>query len=185
MWNKANPGVAAPAATNAATGVAPVAAAPVAAAPPKAVATATVAPVVVTQKISDGSTKEETPEADDVTAQWENLELQRDLAFKIVYFFIFFIVATFGLLYAYFKIDEKEKIKEEREARAKGTFYGNANQSSFFDFLAGQMDDPHYTVNPYARTGVHSTQAQAKSSSNQGQEKQMSDFGGARNLDNL
>jgi len=30
-------------------------------------------------------------------------------------------------LYAYFKIDEKEKIKEEREARAKGTFGGNTN----------------------------------------------------------
>jgi hypothetical protein len=30
-------------------------------------------------------------------------------------------------LYAYFKIDEKEKIKEEREARAKGAVYGNAN----------------------------------------------------------
>jgi len=47
------------------------------------------------------------------------------------------------------------------------------------------MDDPHYTVNPYARTGVHGAQVQAKASSNQGQEKQMSDFGGARNLDNL
>jgi hypothetical protein len=56
-------------------------------------------------------------------------------------------------LYAYFKIDEKEKQKEEREARAKGAVNGNINKSNFFDFLAGQMDDPNYCTNPYARTG--------------------------------
>jgi hypothetical protein len=33
---------------------------------------------------------------------WDSLDMQRDMAFKIVYFFIVFIVATFGLLYAYF-----------------------------------------------------------------------------------
>lgn len=111
MWAKANPGVPAPAVTNAAKGV--VVPAPVAAV---AAAPASAADAVTTVASEDA-----------VTAEWENLELQRDLAFKIVYFFIFFIVATFGLLYAYFKIDEKEKIKEEREARAKGTFGGKAN----------------------------------------------------------
>jgi hypothetical protein len=65
-------------------------------------------------------------------------------------------------LYAYFKIDEKEKMKEEREGRAKGAVYGNGNQSSFFDFLAGQMDDPNYCVNPYARTGTNQVMTQAK-----------------------
>jgi hypothetical protein len=39
---------------------------------------------------------------------WDSLDMQRDLAFKIVYFFIVFIVATFGLLYAYFQMNQKE-----------------------------------------------------------------------------
>jgi hypothetical protein len=34
--------------------------------------------------------------------KWDSLDMQRDIAFKIVYFFIVFIIATFGLLYAYF-----------------------------------------------------------------------------------
>lgn len=53
-------------------------------------------------------------------------------------------------------------MKEEREGRAKGAVYGNGNQSSFFDFLAGQMDDPNYCVNPYARTGTNQVMTQAK-----------------------
>ena len=36
--------------------------------------------------------------------EWENMEMQRDIAFKIMYFFIAFIIATFGLLYTYFKM---------------------------------------------------------------------------------
>lgn len=142
--------------------------------------------VNVVEKIQDDSTPEKalTPE-EEVAAQWENLELQRDLAFKIVYFFIFFIVATFGLLYAYFKMDEKEKQKEEREARAKGAVYGNANQSTFFDFLAGQMDDPNYCVNPHARTGERQVSSGKKNSAAQGEEKQLQEYNGARDLDNL
>jgi hypothetical protein len=38
----------------------------------------------------------------------EEIEMQRDIAFKIVYFFIAFIIMTFGLLYAYYKVDQKE-----------------------------------------------------------------------------
>jgi len=87
------------------------------------------------------------------------------------------------MLYAYFKIDEKEKINEEREARAKGVFYGNANQSTFFDFLAGQMDDPNYCVNPYARTGERQVSQPAKKIG--GEEKQMQEYSGAKDLDNL
>ena len=37
---------------------------------------------------------EEISEAD--KKEWENMELQRDIAFKIMYFFIVFIIATFG-----------------------------------------------------------------------------------------
>ena len=42
-----------------------------------------------------------TPES----AKWQDMEMQRDIAFKIVYFFIGFIIFTFGLLYAYYKVD--------------------------------------------------------------------------------
>ena len=41
------------------------------------------------------------------------LDMQRDMAFKIVYFFIVFIVATFGLLYAYFQMNKKELEEEQ------------------------------------------------------------------------
>jgi hypothetical protein len=43
-----------------------------------------------------------------IPGQWEDVEKQRDVAFKIVYFFIAFIALTFGLLYAYYKVDKKE-----------------------------------------------------------------------------
>lgn len=33
---------------------------------------------------------------------WEELDAQRDIAFKVMYFFIVFIIGTFGLLFAYF-----------------------------------------------------------------------------------
>ena len=49
-------------------------------------------------------------------------------------------------------------MKEQKQNREKGVFYGDANQSTFFDFLAGQMDDPNYCVNPYARAGAQSFQ---------------------------
>jgi len=75
------------------------------------------------------------------TADWEELERQREIAFKIVYFFIGFIIFTFGLLYAYYKVDQKEQEEEKRKKRALGAFYGEATNGSFFDFLAGQMDD--------------------------------------------
>jgi hypothetical protein len=43
---------------------------------------------------------------------WDSLDMQRDIAFKIVYFFIVFIIATFGLLYAYFQMNKKEMEEE-------------------------------------------------------------------------
>ena len=74
------------------------------------------------------------------------------MAFKILYFFIAFILFTFGLLYLYYKLDQKEQAEEQRAKRAKGVFYGEPNQQTFFDFLAGQVDDENYLVNPNART---------------------------------
>lgn len=73
--------------------------------------------------------------------QWDNLESQRDLAFKIVYAFIMFIIATFSLLYAYYKLDKKEQEQQARENRAKGAVSGKGSDRTFFDFLAGQIDD--------------------------------------------
>jgi len=81
----------------------------------------------------------------------EEIAQQRDMAFKIVYFFIAFIIMTFGLLYAYYRVDKKEQERERREKQAKGIFYDEPNQNSFFDFLAGQVDDENYLVNPNAR----------------------------------
>lgn len=57
----------------------------------------------------------------------EEIEMQRDIAFKIVYFFIAFIIMTFGLLYAYYKVDQKEQERESREKRTKGIFFEEAN----------------------------------------------------------
>jgi hypothetical protein len=81
----------------------------------------------------------------------EEIQMQRDVAFKIVYFFIAFIIMTFGLLYAYYKVDQKEQEREQREKRTKGIFFEEPNQKSFFDFLAGNLDDENYLVNPNAR----------------------------------
>ena len=81
----------------------------------------------------------------------EEVEMQRDIAFKIVYFFIAFIIMTFGLLYAYYKVDQKEQEREQREKRTKGIFFDEPNQKTFFDFLAGNLDDENYLTNPNAR----------------------------------
>jgi len=43
------------------------------------------------------------------------MEMQRDVAFKIMYFFIVFIIATFGLLYTYFKMSQKAEEDARRE----------------------------------------------------------------------
>ena len=52
------------------------------------------------------------------------------------------------------KAEQAEKSKvaaEERQKRAKGIFYGEPTQKTFFDFLGGSMDDENYLVNPNAR----------------------------------
>ena len=56
-----------------------------------------------------------------------------------MYFFIVFIIATFGLLYAYFQMAKQEE-EEQREKRG-GQKECKEGDSTFFDFLAGQMED--------------------------------------------
>lgn len=94
--------------------------------------------------IEASSTKEEGA----ASADWDSLDMQRDIAFKIVYFFIVFIIATFGLLYAYFQMNKKEMQEEEEKnqlkhsVRTKG--FGQGQEHTFFDFLAGNVDDEQY-----------------------------------------
>jgi predicted membrane protein len=84
------------------------------------------------------------------------------MAFKIVYFFIVFIVATFGLLYAYFQMNKKELEQEQQRQAIKHNVrnknFGNTDHT-FFDFLAGSIDEEHYNVNPYALSQRASTRA--------------------------
>jgi len=101
-------------------------------------------------KIADNQSSSEP-----IEEEWADLEKQRDIAFKIMYFFIVFIIATFSLLYAYFRMTQNS----EREAAQGKGGKGQANrgqQQNFFDFIAGQMDEETYVVNPYARK--HTTQ---------------------------
>ena len=98
---------------------------------------------------SSGSSVVETEPVEDEEASstssvapmtWEEIEMQRDVAFKVINFFIVFIIGTFGLIYAYFKLSKKEKLEQERQARAKNIFFGEADQGTFFDFLASQSE---------------------------------------------
>lgn len=42
----------------------------------------------------------------------EEVQAQRDMAFKITYFFMAFTAFTFFLLYVYYKLDQKEQLEE-------------------------------------------------------------------------
>jgi len=52
-----------------------------------------------------------------------------------------------------------------RKGAAKGQRQGNQEQSTFFDFLAGQMEDENYVVNPYARKTANRASSQFTSAS--------------------
>jgi cobalamin biosynthesis Mg chelatase CobN len=67
-------------------------------------------PSTAATTVADEST-DAASSASSITANWDDMEMQRDVAFKIIYFFILFIIATFGLLYAYFKMSKKEQIE--------------------------------------------------------------------------
>ena len=120
--------------------------------------------------------------------EWDDLDAQRDLAFKIVYFFIAFITVTFGLLYVYFRMHQKE-LQEEQERKARGVKNYNIRNSdeTFFDFLVGQMDYEKGPVNPKAT--VHSNQSDKNttiSSQRSGRFDHRDNAGfGSNNLDNL
>ena len=55
-----------------------------------------------------------------------------------------FIIATFGLLYAYYKMDKKEQEQKARENKV--------SDRTFFDFLAGQVDDEKDSKHNAARS---------------------------------
>lgn len=59
--------------------------------------------------------------SNDVVDEWQDLEKQRDIAFKIMYFFIVFIIATFSLLYAFFRMTQNS---EQEAAMRKGIAKG-------------------------------------------------------------
>ena len=104
------------------------------------VETEAVAPAAPATPASATAAAEE-PASAATTPEWDDAETQRDLAFKIVYFFIALIILTFGLLYTYFKMDQKEQEQDAREKRSKGVFFGDVDNKTFFDFLAGAATD--------------------------------------------
>lgn len=68
------------------------------------------------------------------------------MAFKIMQFMIGFIIVTFGLLYAFFRMTQENE-KEGRQVNAVDN-KGLINQdSTFIDFLSGRMDY-EYIVKP-------------------------------------
>lgn len=81
-----------------------------------------------------------------------------------MYFFIVFIIATFSLLYAFFKMTQNQ---EQEATMRKGVKAqrGRDQETTFFDFLAGQMEDENYVVNPYARKTANRTSSQFTSAS--------------------
>eukprot|EP00347_Sterkiella_histriomuscorum_P003857 403362673 len=58
----------------------------------------------------------------------EEFEMQREVAFKVVFFFVTFIVFCFGLLYVYHRIQQASIPPSEKK-------------QNFFDFLTGDLDD--------------------------------------------
>lgn len=95
-------------------------------------------------------TKVEDLAAVPIADEWNDLEKQRDIAFKIMYFFIVFIIATFSLLYVFFRMTQQQQ--EQEAMRKRGAkVREEAYQQTFLDFLAGQNDNENYVVNPYAR----------------------------------
>lgn len=77
-----------------------------------------------------------------------------------MYFFIVFIIATFGLLYTYFKMSQKAEEDARRENIGTGLYEQKADfnknqqalKAGFFDFLAGQMDEETSTGRNNSRT---------------------------------
>jgi formate-dependent phosphoribosylglycinamide formyltransferase (GAR transformylase) len=86
--------------------------------------TTTVAPVI------DATTEAEIVSSLPNQLTPEELERQKEIAFKVVFFFIGFICFTFFLLYLYHRMVQQSLNAEEQK-------------QSFFDFLAGQIDEDY------------------------------------------
>lgn len=74
------------------------------------------------------------------------MQKEKEMAFKILYFFCGFTVLTYVLLYVFYRLDKQEQAKEIREKRQKNLFYGEVNQQAFFDFLATSVDEENFKV---------------------------------------
>lgn len=79
--------------------------------------------------------------------EWDEAEAQRDIAFKIMYFFIALVIVTFLTLYAYFTIVQKsEQQARVRALRKKQGIMDDdvtaapLESASFTDFLTGSFD---------------------------------------------
>jgi hypothetical protein len=76
--------------------------------------------------------------------------MQKDIAFKIMYFLISFVFAAFGLLFIYFKILKKAKADVARSRTGhldhKVGKFSNLREKNdtFFDFLAGKMNQDQF-----------------------------------------
>ena len=125
-----------------------------------------------------------TDQATPAPTNWDSLDMQRDIAFKIVYFFIVFILATFGLLYAYFQMNKKEMKEEEERNQIKHLVrnknFGQGQDHTFFDFLAGNVDDESFNAKKY-NMKVENTSTTSNSVKNH---REDSGFGSA-NLEHL
>lgn len=91
-------------------------------------------------------------------AEWDEAEVQRDIAFKIMYFFIALVLITFMTLYAYFSMvsTADAQARAARARRNKGLMDDKspeAKQANFVDFLSGSFD-ADYVVNPNARMNM-------------------------------
>lgn len=98
-------------------------------------------------------TKEASQKASFKDMSWDEAEAQRDIAFKVMYFFITLVIITFGVLYAYFSMVQKaENAARQMRKGAKGTLDDQSTEGremTFADFLSGQTD-VSYLVHPHA-----------------------------------
>lgn len=74
------------------------------------------------------SEQKETATATPKMTQQEEFEAQRDIAFKVVFFFTSFIVFCFGMLYVYHRMQQAALPESEKK-------------TNFFEFLTGDYDD--------------------------------------------
>lgn len=81
-----------------------------------------------------------------VSEDWNDLDTQRGFAYNIMYFFVFFFIFTFSLLFAFFRLTQKQQEKEEalRKRGGKGgsnlRHLDNEQQIGRFDNI-GENDD--------------------------------------------